>query len=61
MLPADKCLHRRDLPGPQVELGLVVQDELTLFDGEAELVAQAPVVLGVEVLIVKSEGATPYL
>src|SRR5579884_1236866 len=44
MRPPDQGLHREDLPVPQVQLGLIVEDELVLVDGHVQLFQEAHLV-----------------
>lgn len=45
MLPADQGLDGQDLPGPQIELRLVVEYEGAAVDRQMELLGQAHLIL----------------
>ncbi len=54
--PADQGLDRHDLPGGEVDLGLVVQLELALLDRRLELLGETHAVAApIEVLLVDGE------
>ena len=63
MMPADQRLHAHHPPTGEIDLGLVIQLKLFLFNGAAQVAEQGQPgdVAGVEVLIVQPVAADPGL